>query len=124
MFVHAWDPNQQNWHHQPIAFTQGIVTPRRFAGGSLFLLKADLGHEDWKPSGVSLRRGRYLIKVFLDSNQVLASDPIAFLSSDDFRGAIETRGVWGEGFKDAKIVSAAELRTGEPARETVPRFSS
>ncbi len=54
-----------------------------------------------------------LIKIFLDARQKLATDPTALLSSGDYRGSIETDGVWGAGFKDAKTVSAADLIPAE-----------
>ncbi len=109
LFVHGFDEASGQWRDQPIAFTQGLVTPRRMVNGSLFLLKSDGINDDWDSSGVTLPRGRYLIKVFYDSGETLASDPTAFLGSDDYQGSLETHGVWREGFKDAKVVSATEF---------------
>ncbi len=38
LFVYSWNASDQSWESEPIAFTQGTVTPRRMVNGSLFLL--------------------------------------------------------------------------------------
>ncbi len=38
LFVHAWNDKSESWNSEPIAFTQGTVTPRRVVNGALFLL--------------------------------------------------------------------------------------
>lgn len=109
MMLHRWNADQQAFDPEPIAFTQSLVTPRRFVNGSLFLLKPDDVDEQWEAAGVELPRGRYLVKLYLDTNKTLASDPTALLGEEDYQGSVETRGAWGEGFKNAKLVSAASL---------------
>ena len=110
LFVHPRDPHTNQWSSEPIAFTQSLVTPRRFVNGSLFLLKPDQGHDGWQREGVTLEPGRYQIKIYLDSTEKLAKQPTLFLNEeDDFRGAIEVDARWAEGFKDAEVVSAESL---------------
>ena len=73
------------------------------------MLRPEDSDQSWDPENVTLPRGRYLVKVYLDQNELLRDDPTALLSEDDYRGAVETRGDWGEGFKNAKLVSAADI---------------
>jgi hypothetical protein len=37
LFVHSWDEESQGWSGEPIAFTQGTVTPVRNVVGALFV---------------------------------------------------------------------------------------
>jgi hypothetical protein len=109
LFVHPRDPEGQQWSPEPIAFTQSLVTPRRFVNGSLFLLKPEQGRDGWQREGVTLDPGRYQIRIYLDTKGKLAQQPTLFLEQDDYRGAIEIDAQWAEGFKDAEVVSAASL---------------
>ena len=38
LFVHAWNAQDNAWGTEPVAFTQGTVTPRKILNGSLFML--------------------------------------------------------------------------------------
>ena len=40
LFVHAWNGDKAAWEQEPIAFTQGPVTPRHMVFGTLFLIAA------------------------------------------------------------------------------------
>lgn len=99
LFVHAADDGSDS---QPIAFTQGTITPRRFVNGPLILL----GESD---AAASLPAGKYRIRVFLDSKRQLAEKPSLLLGEDDFQGELEIEAEWKAGFKNAEVVSATEL---------------
>lgn len=107
-FVHAWDQEKAAWQSGPIAFTQGIVTPRRAVVGSLFLLRPAApeaeGAKEWDPEDATLAPGKYLLKAFVDSKRRLARDPTRFLGEDDFYGQTEIRARWGKGFKNVQKV--------------------
>lgn len=109
LFVHAHDDDGPL--RAPFAFTQGLITPRRFANGSLMVLRSPEQDDDieWDANGVKLRPGKYTVKVYLDENQRIKSDPQAMLGDEEFRGQLTFNADWGEGFQKAEIVSAEEL---------------
>jgi hypothetical protein len=109
LFVHDWNGERNNWEAQPIAFTQGIVTPRRFVNGPLFVLRSKGARADANTAGAALPPGKYLIKVYADLAGRLATDPAALLGEREFVGQTEIRAQWREGFPRAEIVSAAQL---------------
>jgi hypothetical protein len=111
LFVHAWNEEQRSWQHEPVAFTQGTVTPRRLVNGALFLLGS--GDEQqtaaWKREA-TLPRGRYLVKAYLDSKHKVTKNPAVILTTDDYYGEAEIpKARWREGFKFAEAVSGSEL---------------
>ncbi len=110
LFVHQQDGDGA-WRESPIAFTQGAVTPRRLVNGSLFLLaNADTElAKKWTSEGGHLPAGKYLIKVFIDSNNLLKKDPTAMLGQDDFVGQVVIDASWREGFQGAEVIAGARI---------------
>lgn len=112
IFVHAWHRESDSWDPEPVAFTQGTVTPVRNVVGSLFLL----GSSDAKKSArfelesAKLTPGKYLIKVFVDSKNRLADAPTAMLSKEDLFGEAEITARWGEGFPGAEKILGKALK--------------
>ena len=109
LVVHAHDDDGPI--DAPLAFTQGLITPRRFANGSLMVLRSsdDDGDIDWNPDGVKLPPGKYTLKVYVDEGGRLDADPKAMLGAKEYRGQLTFTAAWGEGFPNAEVVSAAEL---------------
>ena len=73
LFVHAWNGDKAAWEPEPIAFTQGPVTPRHMVNGTLFLIalrKATRAKLDLRRP--SLPPGKYLVKAYVDSQHRLA----------------------------------------------------
>lgn len=116
LVVHAHD--DQGPMQAPLAFTQGLITPRRFANGSLMVLRSPQHEDDfdWDAAGVSLRPGRYTVKVYLDEDRRIESDPQAMLSEEEFRGQLTFTADWGQGFKNAELISAKELSAKERSK--------
>ena len=114
LFVHAWNADKSRFEPEPIAFTQGTVTPKRMVNGGLFLLAAKDQAAQRDPHGVSLPAGKYLIKAYVDLDNRLAEEPAVLLGEREFHGQVEVEARWGEGFKEAQTVSAARLQ-GMPA---------
>jgi hypothetical protein len=112
LFVHSWDRKKESWVTEPIAFTQGTITPRQFINGMLFLLapKSSEQPKKWSAKGVSLEPGKYLIKAYLDKTGRLAKDPTQLLGLDDFVGQAEIQARWNEGFREAEIVAGEKLK--------------
>lgn len=108
LFVHTWDEQQASWHRDPIAFTQGTVTPRRMVNGSLFVF-APQGKETTEQED-QLAGGRYLIKAYVDFRHRLEDDPTLLLDEEDFVGQTElNRSTWRDGFKAAASVTGSKL---------------
>lgn len=119
MFVHAKDDSGK-WSEEPVAFSQSLVTPRRMAMGPLSVFRksesvtVDEGSSeknvsseraDWRP----LRPGDYLVKVCLDSQNRIDTDPSLLLGEKDFVGEAELHARWRIGFKQAETLSAKDL---------------
>ena len=80
--VHAWDAKAGGWQAKPVAFTQGLLNPRRNAAGLLFLFGAD---KDAEPAeSPRLPPGKFLVKVYLDRKNRLTDDPTVFLGDAEF----------------------------------------
>ncbi|HIE99074.1 MAG TPA: hypothetical protein EYG03_22125 [Planctomycetes bacterium] len=112
LFVHAWNDAEDSWSAEPVAFTQGTVTPRRMVNGMLFLLvPADSDkHETWDREGAVLPDGKYLVKTYVDSDGRLAEDPALFLTETDYFGQATIETPWKEGFRDAKVLDGPLLQ--------------
>jgi hypothetical protein len=110
LFVHTWNAERNEWDLEPIAFTQGIVTPRRFVNGSLFLLRNKGTHAEPNAAGPTLAPGKYLIKAYADLQGRLATDPAVLLGDREFVGQTEIQAQWRDGFPQAEVVSAMQLK--------------
>lgn len=111
LFVFAWNEND-SWSPEPVAFTQGTITPRRIVNGPLFLLapKDEEKFAQWKKNRNRLPPGRYLVKVFADEGDKLKKDPALLLATEDFVGQIEIdKANWAVGFKKAQWISGKNL---------------
>lgn len=111
LFIHAKDETSGTWSTEPVAFTQGPITPRRFVNGPLSLIRSNLDASDTEQTEVDfpLKPGKYLIKVFLDSEDRLAQSPSRMLDQDDFLGQAEIEAQWRIGFPQAETFSAVSL---------------
>jgi len=132
IFVHLDDqPND------PIAFTQGIVTPRHFVNGPLHKIGQPSPTHPLKSSNAynktdneprdgesnlnpgeenepTLPPGTYVIRVYVDTKNKLAKTPERFLESEDFYGATHISTEWKTGFPNATIISATSLHATAP----------
>ena len=115
LFVHGWDQQHDAWSDDPIAFTQGTLTPRRMVNGALFLLLSE-APSDTVPHGekASLPRGRYLVKTYADRHHRLEEEPALLLGEEDFVGQVEIpKARWREGFRSAETVTGERLTVPE-----------
>lgn len=110
LFVHAWNNENSKWEPEPIAFTQGTVTPRHMVNGMLVLLSSPDKANELDSNGAALSAGKYLIKAYADSQHRLANDPALLLSKEDFAGQAEIQAQWREGFPQAEMLSADKLQ--------------
>lgn len=132
LFVHAWDPKSGKYRKEPTAFTQSLVTPRRFVNGPLILLRgkrvgaaqakkypagtAAVADKDAAPHRkdshpIRMRPGKYLIKAYLDKGGRVDKDPAALLGPDDFVGQAEVKARWRIGFRQAEVVPGQRFQS-------------
>jgi hypothetical protein len=112
LLLHSWNEQDAKWAEEPIAFTQGTVTPMRVVNGTLFLFGPSQAESsaDWDRDNVLLPGGRYLVKVYVDGRGQLAADPALLLGAEDFAGQAElNKPRWREGFPQAASISGTAL---------------
>jgi hypothetical protein len=112
LFVYAQNDSGK-WSDEPVAFTQGTITPKHIVNGALFLL----GPKDrsqvpaWRKNGAKLPPGKYLVKAYADLNGRIASDPTVMLGDEEFQGQVVVENAkWQPTFPKAEVVSAGELK--------------
>lgn len=91
---------------EPIAFTQGTVTPRHIVNGALFLFGKSHVRADSQPS---IEPGDYVIKIYADRDEKIAEDPSAFLTEADLVGSLKHTAKWRNTFKLAELIDARKL---------------
>lgn len=112
LVLHSWNEPDAKWSTEPVAFTQGTVTPMRVVNGALFLLSRGTSApaEALDPENVLLPGGRYLVKVYVDTQHRLATDPALLLGNEDLCGEVVLdKPRWREGFPQAATISAKSL---------------
>jgi hypothetical protein len=125
MFVYLRDGNAPS-NDQPVAFTQGTVTPRRIVNGALFILMPDRPAETYGSQDETLAEhaedhdplppGNYRIRVFVDSRGALRADPTLLLGPADCVGQVELgEAKWLVGFPKAEFISAGNLKPDQAA---------
>ena len=111
LFVHRWDPQANSWLDDPIAFTQGTVTPRRFVNGTLFLLDPESANETSEENeDYRIGPGKYQIKAYADTSDRIHSQPTLLLGEEDLQGRTEVDAKWGIGFKEAVVVEGSKIK--------------
>lgn len=113
LFLHTWNEGRSEWDPDPLAFTQGTVTPRRMINGALFLFGSSTADQSHSASGEApasatpeLRGGHFLVKAYVDTRGRLTDDPTLLLDAADFVGQTEIRkSRWREGFRQATVVN-------------------
>jgi hypothetical protein len=111
-FVHGRDQQTGDWSREPIAFTQGLLTPRRTVFGTLLLLRSPATESavQWDSDDPTLPPGRYQLKAYLDRDKVLAQTPAAMLGEDSFVGQGVIDAEWGKTLKQAQKFTGALFR--------------
>ncbi len=113
--LHRWNEEQGSWSDSPFAYTQSVITPRRFVNGTLFVFRQEDAGESAadRSDKIAIPRGKYQIKLYVDSRKRLNEDPTLLLGREDYVGelTLDVRR-WRAGFKNAKKVSAESLGEG------------
>ena len=114
LFVHAWNGDKAAWEQEPLAFTQGPVTPRHLVVGTLFLIAAKGSATKLDSERGALPPGRYLVKAYVDLQHRLTADPTVLLGENEFYGQAEIQAQWREGFQHAETLTATQLKSPMP----------
>jgi hypothetical protein len=111
LVLHSWYEQDAQWSAEPVAFTQGTVTPMHVVNGTLFLLaREDSVTGDLDAENSLLPGGKYLVKVYVDTQHRLAADPARLLGEEDLSGKIVLdKPRWREGFPQAATISGKSL---------------
>lgn len=113
LMVHRWNEDANSWQENPMAFTQGTVTPRKLVNGALFLLApTDLEKRlAWFKNRSKFAQGKYLVKVYADLDSRIAKNPTLMLDQKAWVGSIEIPAAkWQPGFPKAESVSGSQLK--------------
>ncbi len=107
MVLYRWDQKENQWSNAPIAFTQGTVTPRRLVNGALFLLINETASDE----SLKIPQEDLLVRIYVDKNGELETDPTLLLSESSLVGDIELNAKrWRDGFRFGKVVSMKDVR--------------
>jgi hypothetical protein len=104
LFIHTptRDANVNAWNSDPIAFTQGIVTPRRIVNGPLTMLGIE---------SAELLPGTYRVRIFVDAKGKIRTKSAAILDASDYQGSLDIEADWKDGFPQAEFHSVKQLQT-------------
>jgi hypothetical protein len=110
--IFAWDAAKKAWETEPIASTDRKV----WGGGKLWqhnmTLYAAPGSERakaWK-ARPGLANGKYLVRVYVDTDGKLAKDWTASLGEAEFVGEVELTSAWAAGYGKMTVVDAAKVK--------------
>ncbi len=110
--VFAWDAKRKEWEDKPIAVSDRIV----FGKGKLWqhnlTLLAEKDSERakaWRTGKPSLPEGKYMVKIYVDSEGKLGKDWKTLLTEKEYVGQTALNTAWREGYNamtnvDAKLV--------------------
>ncbi len=109
VFVHKWDSEHATWDDKPVAFTQCKVTPRKMINGSLFVIAGDGQKDQLDPGGETLQPGKVQLRIYLDQDETLATEPTRLLNQRSPDATAEIDAKFRKGFKDADIVEGIQV---------------
>ena len=112
--VYAWDPAKNAWEAEPIATTDRKV----WGGGKLWqhtltLLapKGSARAKAWRAAATpALPRGKYLVKVYVDSTGRTEKDWAAELGPADSVGEAEVTSAWPTGYGKMTVIDGSQVR--------------
>jgi hypothetical protein len=111
--LYAWDAAKGSWEADPVATSdRGVWGGGKLWQHTLTLLAAkDLERaRAWRRGKPSLAPGKYLVKVYVDTEGRLAKDWKASLEKRDYVGQAEVTSRWPTGYGSMTIVDAAKVR--------------
>jgi hypothetical protein len=111
--VFAWDEAKKAWEAGPVATSdRGVWGGGKLWQHTLTLLAARDSERarGWKRGKPSLPPGRYLVKVYVDTEGRLAKDWTSAMGKGDFVGQAEVTSRWPTGYGSMTVIDAAKVR--------------
>jgi hypothetical protein len=111
LFVHQKGEGSEQWSKQPVAFTQGTVTPRGMVNGALLIVASNLNHsDDPNQDAFPLSPGEYLVQAYVDSDRKVSQSPSLLLGPADYVGRTTIEAKWEIGFPKAETFLGGDLQ--------------
>jgi hypothetical protein len=111
--VYAWDEKAGSWETKPVATSDRMTWGKGKLWQHTVTLLAEPGSDRakaWTGGKPALPPGRYLLKVYVDSQARLAREWTATLDASDYVGQVEVRSVWKDGYNQMTVADAAKVR--------------
>jgi hypothetical protein len=110
--VYAWDAKANAWEASPVASSDRVVWGKGKAWQHTVTLRADPASDRAKAFArkPALPPGKYLLKVYVDTDGRLAKDWTAALGEADYVGQVEVRGAWKEGYNQMTVADAGRVK--------------
>ncbi len=111
--VYAWDAKGQMWEKEPIATSDRVVWGKGKLWQHTVTLLAAPGSARalaWTKGKPALARGKYLVKVYVDTAGKMSKDWRAKVGPDEFVGQVGIQARWGEGYNAMTIADGAKVR--------------
>jgi hypothetical protein len=108
--VFAWDAKASAWEQDPIATSDRVVFGKGKLWQHTLTLLAPAGSDRakaWERGKPALPPGKYLVKVFVDTDGKLKKDWKAKPGAEEFAGQVEFRARWAEGYGAMTVVDAS-----------------
>lgn len=111
--VYAWDAEKMAWATEPSAQSdRGVWGGGKLWQHNLTLLTAkdsELARQ-WQQGKPALPAGKYLVKVYVDTDGRLAKDWKAALGEDEYAGQLEFEARWAEGYNRMTVLDARRVK--------------
>jgi hypothetical protein len=110
--IYAWDQKAGTWEKEPIASTDRKVWGKGKLWQHTLTLYADPGTDRAKSFArkAAPPSGKYLLKVYVDVDDLLSKDWKAKLGEADYVGQVEIRGEWKEGYNQMTAADARRVK--------------
>lgn len=110
--VYAWDEDKRAWEAKPIATSDRKVWGKGKLWQHTVALLAEPATARAKSfaAKATLPPGRYLLKIYVDSDGKLEKDWRTTLGEVDYAGQVEIRGNWKEGYGQMTVADAGKIK--------------
>jgi hypothetical protein len=111
--VFSWDAKSNSWEPKPVATSDRTVWGKGKLWQHTVTLLAEAGSERakaWSAGKPTLPPGRYLVKVYVDTDGRLAKDWTATLGEKEYAGQVEIRGAWKEGYNQMTVADGTRVK--------------
>lgn len=109
--VYAWDAGAGAWEDKPVATSDRVCGDKGWQHTVTLLAPAGSDRANaWGKAKPSLRQGKYLVKVYVDSAEKAKKDWKAPLGGTEYVGQAEFQARWAESYNSMTVVDASRFR--------------